>query len=450
MLQEIYDKSPVFLQNIMCSVKGEINRRRRFGKGFFNYLDLLENRQINAEKELGYFLKSVENVPAYKKIFDKARKDGRKVKLEDFPIINKLYVKEHYEDFINKGFRGRTVMMHTGGTTGSGLVFPHSVDFENRQWATWWRYFESLGIKYGTWAAVFNCAHMVVPISQRKPPYWRVNRPCQQLICSPYHICKDTVQEYVEEIEKRGIVWVHGYASNVRYLCNVAIDAGLKPMTNIKYVTTGAENLLPACVTDIQRFFPNAIIRTHYGQTEGVANFSMTKEGNWVVDDDMAYVELIPVSKDEPERCRIIGTSFGNLAFPLIRYDIGDIAIVDWSNGKPTIQYIEGRDNEYFVLADGTKISNMRVYDIFKESSNVIEAQIRVKAPDNLELVIVKSDKYCAKDEKDILCQVRKYFTGKINVTLRYVDSIERAASGKFRALISDMSKEQKFKNSPQ
>lgn len=434
----IYEKCPIWMQNLMCSVKGEQIRRRRFGKGFIRALRAMEAGEIDADKELSLFLKSIETVPVYKDVYERVCKEGRDPQIEDFPIINKLFVKEHYDDFLNKDFKGRTTMLHTGGTTGSGLVFPHSVDFENRQWATWWRFRENLGIKYGTWVAVFSSAHLVVPMKQRKPPYWRVNRPMRQLICSPYHISKETVKDYLDEIERRGIYWLTGYASNIRFLANVAYEIGLQPMESIRFVTTGGENLVPACVDDIQRFFPNALIRTHYGQTEGVANFSMTKEGNWKIDSDMAYMELIPVSEDEPNRCRIVGTGFGNLAFPLVRYDMGDIALVEWHDGEPIIKGVEGRDNEYFVLADGTKIGPLRAYDIFKESMNVVESQIRLKAPDDIELVVVRGTEYGEKDEKVILKEARKYFSDMIKVNISYTDKVERAKNGKFKVLISE------------
>lgn len=438
-LEKIYDASPVWLQNVLCSIKGEQIRRRRFGKGFIRVLRAMEAGAIDPDKELAQFFKAIEHMPAYHDVFKRVRKEGRDPKIEDFPIINKLYVKEHYDDFLNKGFKGRTTMLHTGGTTGSGLVFPHSVDFENRQWATWWRYREDLGIKYGTWSAVFSSTHMIVPMKQKKPPYWRVNRPMRQLICSPYHLSKETVADYLNEIEHRGIIWIQGYASNIRFLCNIAYEIGLEPMESIRYVTTGGENLVPACVEDIQRFFPNALIRTHYGQTEGVANFSMTLEGDWKIDNDMAYLELIPVSEDDPSRCRIVGTGYANLAFPLVRYDMGDIAIVEWHDGNPVIKGVEGRDNEYFVLADGTKIGSLRAYDIFKESMNVVESQIRLKAPDHIELVVVKGKKYGEKDEKRILSEARKFFSEIIKITIIYTDKVERAKNGKFKILISEV-----------
>ena len=153
----------------------------------------------------------------------------------------------------------------------------------------------------------------------------------------------------------------------------------------------------------------------------------------------MAYLELIPVSEDDPSRCRIVGTGYANLAFPLVRYDMGDIAIVEWHDGNPIIKGVEGRDNEFFVLADGTKIGSLRAYDIFKESMNVVESQIRLKAPDHIELVVVKGKKYGEKDEKMILSEARKYFSEIIKISIRYTDKVERAKNGKFKILISEV-----------
>ena len=141
----------------------------------------------------------------------------------------------------------------------------------------------------------------------------------------------------------------------------------------------------------------------------------------------------------QPNRCRIVGTSYANLAFPLVRYDMGDIALVEWKDGKPIIKGVEGRDNEYHLLADGTKLGPLRAYDIFKESMNVIESQIRIKRPDWIELVVVKNDKYCKEDEDLILKEGRKYFSDAIKVSLRYVDKVERAKNGKFKIIISEM-----------
>lgn len=435
-LETIYNHAPIWVQNVMCSAKGWQIQKRRYGNGFFKELDLLKRHAINPDEELSKFLKAIEHVPAYRNVFNAKVPGKGKVSIKDFPIINKAIVKAHLDDYLNPDFHGPMFLNHTSGTTGSGIVFPNSVAYENRQWATWWRYRNNLGIKFGTWCGWFSCAHMVVPINETKPPYWRINWPGRQVMFSSYHLNASNVASYFDEINRRGLTWIHGYASVIRFLCRLALEKGLPPATNVKFLTTGAENLLPAYIEDMRKVFPNALIRTHYGQTEGVANFSQTPTGDWEIDEDFAYVEFIPVDPGTPSRCRIVGTSFSNLAFPLVRYDIGDIATVEWSNGKAKVLNIEGRENEYFVMKDGTTINTLRVYDIFKEAGNVVESQIRILGDDHVELAIVRGARYSANDEKEIIALARKYFTIATRVDISYVDKIERAASGKFKAVV--------------
>ena len=55
-LDRIYDASPAFFQNIMCSVKGWLIQRRRFNDHFFEELKKYEKRVYDPEKELIDFL----------------------------------------------------------------------------------------------------------------------------------------------------------------------------------------------------------------------------------------------------------------------------------------------------------------------------------------------------------------------------------------------------------
>lgn len=432
-LEKIYNCAPVWMQNVMCSVKGWTIGRKRYSKGFHRELERMKRHEDNPEEMLRKFLELARNVPAYAKVFA----TGKGTKLEDFPIINKVYVKEHYEDFYNRAYKGPTLVIHTSGTTGTCINIPQSQKFEHRQWATWWRYREGLGLKWGTWYGLFGCVGMVVPIEQKKPPYWRVDRAGRRVIFGTYHLTIDNVDDYVKEIERRHLIWIHGYASRILFLSRLIVEKGIPPLKSIRVVTTTAENLTPSIAAEIQKAFPNAIVRTHYGQTEGVANFSQTIDGEWRIDEDFAKVEFIPIDPKNPERCHIVGTNFSNPYFPLIRYDMGDIAIVKWQDGKPIVQGIEGRDNEQVVLANGMLVSTLMSYDIFCDQENVREAQLRVlKDGRALELLVVKGSKYSEKDEAAILEKTRKHLKDEIDLSIRYIDQIPRAKSGKFRAVV--------------
>ena len=76
---------------------------------------------------------------------------------------------------------------------------------------------------------------------------------------------------------------------------------------------------------------------------------------------------------------RIVGTNVTNRAFPLIRYDVGDIAQVSGQTcdcGRPgrIIDRIDGRREDYVVLPSGALVG--RLDHIFKDQVRVREAQI--------------------------------------------------------------------------
>lgn len=432
-LEKIYNHAPIWVQNVMCSVKGWTIDRKRFSKGFLAELRRMERRADDPDALLRDFLAAARHVPAYASVFA----SGKGADLADFPIINKAYVKAHYDEFYNPDYKGPTLVIHTSGTTGTSINIPQSQGFEHRQWATWWRYREELGIQYGTWYGLFGCVGMVVPIGQKKPPYWRVDRAGRRVIFGTYHLTVDNVADYVAEIKRRRLVWIHGYASRILFLSRLIVEKEIEPLADVRWVTTSAENLTPLVVADIQKAFPNAMVRTHYGQTEGVANFSQTKDGDWRIDDDFAKVEFVPIDPKNPERCRIVGTNFSNPYFPLIRYDMGDIAIVKWQDGKPVVQGVEGREMEQIRLVNGMLVSSYMSYDIFCDQANVREAQIRVLDGGRaMELLVVKGSKFTAKDEEAILGKARQHLKDEIRLSIRYTDAIPRAASGKFRAVV--------------
>ena len=98
---------------------------------------------------------------------------------------------------------------------------------------------------------------------------------------------------------------------------------------------------------------------------------------------------------------------------------------------------IEGRDNEQVTLANGMLVSTLMSYDIFCDQENVREAQLRVLNDGReLELLVVKGSKYTDKDESAILEKTRNHLKNEIKLSIRYIDSIPRAASGKFRAVV--------------
>jgi phenylacetate-CoA ligase len=439
-LEKLYDASPVWMQNLMCSVKGWLIQRRRYNKGFFEELRKLEQREYSQENELRNFLVSAKNIPAYQDLLtDEVLKGDVYEVISKMPVIDKQYVKAHIEELRNAACQEPQFLMQTSGTTGGGLVFPYTVKMENKHWAVWWRYRRSLGISLDMWCGWFGGKRMIAP-NNKKGPFWRINRPGRQVMFSSAHLNRDTVKDYYDEIVGRGLTWLHGYPSHIAKFSALALDRGLAPIASVKFVTTGAEGVLDNQRSLMQQFFPNALIRQHYGLMEGVANISQTRKGEWIVDDDFAFVEFLPVDDKNPSLCRIVGTGFSNPAFPLIRYDTGDLATVEkGADGKVRVLSIDGRSSNVLKGPNGFEINEARLSIVLHDFNNIIEAQFHQRSLTDVELWIVRNSKYGEADEQQLRRNLAFNFDGSMVVTLKYVDSIKRTARGKLPLVVNEM-----------
>lgn len=438
-LESLYDHSPVWFQNLMCSIKGFFICKERYCDGFWNELNAYEQRKYIQSESLASFLKTIKETPAYKHIFLKNNDISGLDLLYKFPIINKVDVKSHFNDFINPECTEEMTMTSTSGTTGGGLVFPYTKQMSNKQWAVWWRYRRALGITIDTWCGWFGGKRIIDP-NTRKSPFWRINKPGKQVMFSSLHLTHDTVQYYHHEIDKRGLEWLHGYPSHIAKFAAMAIDKGLPPLTNVRFVTTGAENVLGNQISLFKKMFPNALIRQHYGLAEGVANISQNREGEWIVDDDFSFIEFIPISKENPNVCRIIGTNFNNPAFPLLRYDTGDTATIErHDDGSIKVISIDGRSANVLKGPDGFEINEARLSIVLHDFNNIVEAQFIQHSLTDIDLLIVKNHLYNEKDELLLKSNIKENFDKRIKVTIKYVDSVERTAAGKLRLVITEI-----------
>jgi phenylacetate-CoA ligase len=437
----IYDRSPVCVQNLICSTKGYLICRRRYNRNFYHYLKNFKDREYDPSNCLKIFIKNVANTPFYKRIFNKCGfnidADDIYTEIKKLPIINKEIVKEDIKQFYNPDYKGKVDIGHTSGTTGGGLIFPYSVEMENKQWAIWWRYRQWHGIDLDKWCGWFG-GRLIISTKNQSSPYWRINIPGKQIMFSAYHLNNNTIGDYYNEIAVRQLKWLHGYPSQISLLSSLMHENNLVPISFVTYITFGAENLLDNQKEIIRKMFPNAVLRQHYGLSEGVANISEDIYGNLIVDDDFCYVEFIPISTENQNMCKIIGTGFCNEAFPLIRYDTGDIAEITYlPNGSIKIVSIDGRKEDFIHLPNGVKLG--RLDHIFKNLISIKEAQIRQYDLYHIDFNVVRGSTYDEKDEDKLWKEIRMRIDESVTVKINYMEKIERTKAGKLRFVISDI-----------
>jgi phenylacetate-CoA ligase len=451
-MKKLYYKLPIFAQHIACSIEGARLKKRRFTKEFINKQRDINNRysydhdemmQIRDNRLSSFINFASRYVPYYKDIFQREKIHPDDIQsindLKILPIITKGDVKNNWNLFLPENINEINYhISRTSGTTGSGLKVAITRDASQEVWAVILRFRKWHGLQSDVWSAHFG-GREIVAKQQDYPPYWRYNIPGKQIIFSGYHMNERSLEDYVKEIIKRKIEWIHGYPSLIALLANYIVDHNIKIENIVKWVTTGSENLLPH-QRNIIRIAFNVTPRQQYGLTELVAHFSECEYGRFHVDEDFSAVEFI--RNDEDNSYKIIGTNFSNYAMPLIRYETNDLAIIAKSCecGRPgrVVDKIDGRHEDYIVLKDGTR--HGRIAGIFKFMENIKEAQIYQKEPGKVIIKIVPSSNYSKKDDDMLKENLKQRYHGKLDITFEHKDKIERTKSGKLRFVVSEIS----------
>ncbi|MDR1326174.1 MAG: hypothetical protein LBK00_09085 [Treponema sp.] len=434
-IERIYDNSPVVIQNLFCSVKGYLIFRRRFNRNFYEYLEKFQKREYQPDQCLKNFLHAVSETPFYKKLF---RECGFNVnagdiytELKKLPVINKEIVKKDVKLFVNPTCKAKTIEMKTSGSTGSGMALPYTVEMENKQWAVNWRYRRLNGIEMDWWCGWFG-TKKIISSKNKNPPFWRINKPGKQVMFSSIHLSGNTVESYYNEIHKRQLKWLTGYPSQISLLASLIYENNLPPLGCVKNISLSSETLLGHQKDILKRIFPNARICQHYGLTEGVASIYQNAQDEFIINNDYCYIEFLPIEGNE-NLYKIVGTGFSNEAFPLIRYDTGDIA--EFMDGK--ISCIDGRIEDAITLPNGVKLGQLN--HLFKPLTAIKEAQIHQKDLYHIDFDIVKGKDYTVEDEKQLMQEIRERIDDSVFITINYVETIPRTKTGKLRLVISDI-----------
>ncbi len=453
-LHQLYASAPVWAQNTMCSAEGLRINRRRFPPKFKEILTHAEARMAWSARQVAavrvarlraLLVHAGRHVPYWRELFlsesFRPERLQHEAELQALPVLTKDIVLAQGDRMRAERvptLAGERLSGATSGTTGAGLVFDLSEAAFHHQWAVCWRFRRWHGLERGTWCAQLG-GRTVVPVTQRQPPYFRVNRPGRQLLLSGYHLAPETAESYLAEIERRRIPWIHGYPSLVVLLADAARG---RRWPHIRWVTLASENATPSQRRRVEAGFGVRPVE-HYAQTEAVANASERPDGSLHFDDDFSTVELIPDDSFSDDNVRrIVGTSLDNWHMPFIRYDTGDLvtlsddpADIQVAPGR-TVREIDGRREDYVELADGTLIG--RTDHIFKELTFLREAQIRQHRPGHVAIHVVPRGQWTDASESRLRAEVASRLRRDTAVDIVVERRLPRTHAGKLRLVVRE------------
>ena len=168
------------------------------------------------------------------------------------------------------------------------------------------------------------------------------------------------------------------------------------------------------------------------------------------VNSDGIYLEVIrpdgtPAKPGDPGM--VVVTDLVNRAMPIIRYQVGDMAV--WAGrscscgrGMPLLERIEGRVADYVVTPRGELISGISLTENFAVLvPGVAQLQIVQEAIDHFVFRIVRSREFGTASLERIKTLVAERFGPGIRYDCEFVDRIPQEPSGKYRFCISKVEK---------
>jgi len=394
----------------------------------------LQTRRAMAERLRARIARWAARMPGYRD-YNFARP------FSEWPLLSKARLQNEAGDFQRKTWVPQ-VEVATSGTTGQPLRLKRSIQSLAIEQAMFDWMAAKVGLDYGNSRIAVLRGDEVKDPNDSSPPYWvEVGRT--KVIFSSVHLNNRTFPHYERKLREFQPQILTCYPSSLELLTHLAEprDSSI----TFKLCITSSETLSAGLRGRVKRVF-DAPLLDYYGQTERSCAAYSLEDGVYRFIFPYAYPELIP---GPDGKCSIVGTPFWNCAQPLVRYDVGDIAVLPEaaaeseaareriSLGLSTFDGIEGRRSDCLKLADGT-----RVFGLDRVPSGVDGAasvQIVQVAPAAVLMVVVPNAQYT---EETLAILTRKFYL-KVphNVELRIDvrESPYRLASGKAPVFISQV-----------
>ena len=452
--KELYWHLPESLRNVAASLAGYRGKRHKYGHFFCAWTQFLrqsaawpleQKREWQWRQTQDFIRYAVEHVPYYRALF---KREGLRAEdlrhpedLKNIPILSKDTLKQNSTSFLSDELRRfHPHQCHTSGSSGKPLTLQASQWCYQREYAFTWSHRGWHGIDRNMRKATF-AGHPVVDIAQSRPPFWVRNWSENQAIFSSYHLSEENLRHYVSELERFQPVFIHGYPSSLHTLAEFMLRHGVDQIRP-RCIVTASETLLDFQRQAIEAAF-GCKVRVWYGNTEMCANIVECPQGNLHVRLEHSLVEFLSDDENEAspdEMGRVICTGFGNRAMPLIRYDIGDLAVPKRGScscgiSDHLMERIIGRMEDVVITPDGRHVG--RLDHIFKDDVDVREAQIVQTDPSKIIIKIVRGPNYSVRDENKILAEAKDRLGRKMFIDVAYVASIPRGANGKLKFVIS-------------
>ncbi len=364
--------------------------------------------------------------------------------IHDFPVVNKQILKDHWDEVYSDEFRDckDNKIEYTSGSTGTPfqIVWDHRKHCRMIADIKWFAHMAGV-------ESHERIAYIVVNIPKNKSSAEKQQRDNVFNIYSSY-FDDSSIERILAELEEINPKLIIACASMWEAIANY-IDAGKAATCKIHLTAliTEAEIMKERTKVTLEKYF-GCTVYSRYGSHEcGTWAQEDGTDYGFRVNQSSYYMEILDINRDTPvkdgEVGRVVITDLFNYAFPLIRYDTGDLASkIELDDGKVYLNRLVGRVVDMLYTTDGKMVFWSYPLLFLSNHRDIKQIQVIQESRYHYTWKLNTDNKGY---EETIQEMAKKIFGPDSIHEIVYVDEIPRLRSGKTRVTMCKIDPSKEF-----
>jgi phenylacetate-CoA ligase len=364
------------------------------------------------------------------------------------PLLSKDDIRKNLDSLIARNFPKEYLLEDTsGGTTGLPVTFyADKRVFSPVEYVYITSLWNRIGYNFYDRYVVFR-GEIIKSGNNGEKKYWYHNRMRNCIVFSAFEMNDDVIPHYIRKIKEFKPQFLHCYPSVLYTFANYIMNNKINDLPPLKGIFLGSETLY-SWQRELFRKVFNTRLYTWYGHRERcILAGEQDIPAVYEVFPTYGFAELINQHGQscsmDGEAGEIVGTSFYNYAFPLIRYNTHDIA--EYCTQKTSyrnfmrIKNIKGRIQDFFIDKSGSMITITTSWNAIKTIKDKISAHQFVQdVPGKLSLSIEAVKEITREEIATVKNDFRERFPN-FDLDVNIVKSIQRTTLGKFRYFVQNL-----------
>jgi phenylacetate-CoA ligase len=365
----------------------------------------------------------------------------------DLPVMTKKNFQKPLIERLSSGFGLNKIYVNkTSGSSGDPFIFAKDKFSHALTWANNMDRFGWYGIDFNS---SYQARFYGIPldfIGNKKERF--KDFLSRRFRFSIFDLSDSVLERFLHLFETKKFDYINGYTSSIVLFAKFleqknCVLKRICPTLKVCIVTS--EMLFEEDKILLEKQFGIPVVN-EYGASElDLIAFENTN-GEWQVNSETLFVEILD---DENTVLpygaagRIVITSLYNKAHPFIRYDIGDIGILDEKSTfkKPILKKLIGRTNDLAQLPSGKKSPGLSFYyvtkSIIEDDGNVKEFVIKQTKIDTFEIEYVSKVEFNQSQIDKIETAIALYLEKGLVFSFIRKEKLERNKSGKLKQFVS-------------